>query len=835
MKRRNISRGKIFAFIYLLCFVFASTAFAFSTELVSVPPEGVIANGMSNNASISADGRYVAFASTASNLVQSDTNGTWDVFVFDRETGIVERVSVNSQGIQGDKLSTNPSISGDGRYVAFESYSTNLSVNDTAGYMDIFVYDRQTGEVERLGANSAGIGGDNHSKNASISYDGRFIAFESAARNLVPDDNNGTWDVFVYDRKADTIELISSDQSGIAGQGASRKPSISADGRFVTFESYAYNLVPGDSGILDVFVYDRQDNIMELVSVRSDGGKANGPSMNSSISNDGRYIVFSSNAINLVDGDTNFSTDVYLHDRMTGITERISIVNGDEGNGASDFPALSPDGRYIAFESKASNLILGDTNGMADVIVLDRAQNIFELVSVDSDGFQGSSTSGKPAISQEGSFIAFESNSINLDPRDTRGTTDVFIRDRRPDNVPPVADAGSDQMVNCTGVNGTEVTLDGSGSSDPDGDELTYVWSGPIIGSSVSGMTPTITLPLGTYEFKLTVNDGNGGTESDSVVITVEDLTPPSTSAMIASGIKGMLQSTNGSDWFNSDVQVLLTASDNCAGCETIYTALDGAMSAANGSTRTIAIGTEGIHELMYWSVDGAGNTESEKSEIIRIDKTVPAISAQIDPAPNDAGWNSTDVTVNFICSDALSGIEKCPGPVTVTSEGAGQEVSGTVSDNAGNTISVSIVVNIDKSVPTLSITADPKYLWPPNGKMKKVNISAVTTSAIQSATIRVVDEYGKIQPVIHGLSGTVKLKAWRKKKDKDGRHYTIIAEVVDTAGNVSTATTEVIVPHDMKHHKRHHKDKKGDHDGNHKDQKDHHGKKDGKKGKNKK
>jgi len=731
MKGWDFKRGKIYVFIFLLCLVFASTAFAASTEWVSVT-----ANGYSNGASISADGRYIAFASSATNLVQNDINRTWDVFVFDRETRIIERVSVDSQGIQGNSLSINPSISGDGRYVAFESYASNLVPDDTGNKLDVFVHDRLTGETERISVDALGIGGNNYSRNASISEDGRFIAFESAASNLVPGDSNGMWDVFVYDRVTDNVELISADHSGISGKGSSIKPSISADGRFVAFESYAYNLLANDTNMLKVFVYDRHDKVMELVSVSSNGEKANSASMNSSISGDGRYIAFSTNATNLVEGDTNSISDVYLHDRMTGITERISTINGVEGNGASDFPVLSPDGRYIAFESKASNLIPGDTNGTADVIVLDRAQNMLELVSVNSDDDQGNSASGKPAISQDGLFIAFESNSTNLDPRDNSSGFDIFLRERMPDNALPIADAGADQVVDCSGVDGTEVILDGSGSSDPDGDELTYVWYNPIIGS-VTGMTPTVTLPLGIFEFELTVDDGNRETASDTVIITVEDVTPPSTTAVITVPAAAlMLQSAGAKEWYNSGVEVLLSATDNCVGCETIYAVLDGVMSEAKGSTYNITIVKDGIHELVYWSVDGAGNTESKKSQIVKIDKTAPS----------------------------------------------------------------------------LSISVDPKYLWPPNGKMRNVAIQvhASDSSPIQPVSIEIVDEYRKIEPdPIEGLSGTVKLKAWRSKKDKDGRHYTIIAKVKDAAGNIGEARAEVIVPHDMKHHHHKKNDKK--------------------------
>lgn len=708
-------------FAVVLLFLFASLALASSTELVSVS-----LTGESNSPSISADGRYVAFSSTANDDL--DRNRTWDVFVLDNETGSIERV------IPGDSWSRNPSISGNGRYVAFESAAANHVFPDDNGKTDIFVYDRITRKLDRVSKGIYGQEADGHSYNASISYDGRFVAFQSYASNLVLNDNKGFSDIFVYDRLSDSMERVS---VGIRGEEAnfhSRNASISYDGRFVTFESNANNLVETDINYAwDIFVYDRDTRQTELASVRSDGGQANSSSMNCSISGDGRYVAFSSRAGNLDDSvDRNRVNDVFLRDRMEGTTERLSL-----GNGASDFPVVSADGRYVAFETSASNLIPGDTNEASDIFVLDREQNTLELVSVDSDGTQGDSASGKPSISANGAFIAFESNASNLDLGDDGTASDVYLRKMELDNTPPVADAGPDQIVNCSGVSGTEMTLDGSGSSDPDGDELTYEWYNPIIGS-VTGMTPTVSLPLGTwtFEFKLTVFDGNGETASDSVIITVEDVTPPSTTAIVTVPAAAlMLQSAGVKEWYNSGVDVMLSATDNCMGCETIYAVLDGVRSAAEGSTRIIPITEDGIHELVYWSVDGAGNTESQKSQIIKIDKTAPS----------------------------------------------------------------------------LSISVDPRYLWPPNGKMRDVAIQvrASDASSIISGLITVVDEYNDIKPdVINALNGTVKLKAWRSKKDKDGRHYKIIAEVVDAAGNVGKATTEVIVPHDMKHH-RHKKQSK--------------------------
>lgn len=227
-----------------------------TTERVSVSSSGAESNGPSNDAAISADGRFVAFASDASSIVRRDTNGVWDIFVHDRESGKTKRVSVSSDEVQGDGASFHPSISADGRFVAFVSLATNLVDDDTNGWHDILVRDRVLGTTEQVSLNSDGVGGNLVSLLPSISSDGRFVAFESNSTNLVDDDPNGTTtDIFVRDRMLGTTELVSVNSDGVEANGESREPSISADGRFVAFASDASNLAADDTNYtLDIFV-----------------------------------------------------------------------------------------------------------------------------------------------------------------------------------------------------------------------------------------------------------------------------------------------------------------------------------------------------------------------------------------------------------------------------------------------------------------------------------------------------------------------------------------------------------------------------------------------------
>jgi len=416
-----------------------------STTRVSVSSSGAEAKGASLRPSISGDGRYVAFQSAAANLVTGDTNRYADIFVHDRQTGQTTRVSVNSAGEQGNFESITPSISArDGRFVAFQSESTNLVANDTNGYRDIFVHDRQTGQTTRVSVSSTGAQANGHSYNPAISADGRYVAFASHANNLVPDDTNGIIDVFVHDRQTGQTTRVSVNSNGqqaqdIHGDHWSDFPSISADGRYVAFQSSANGLVTGDLNHRDdVFVHDRQTRQTTMVSVSSSGEPGNDYSRLPSISGDGRYVAFESAAINLVPNDPSQTADIFVHDRQTRQTMRVSVSSaGKEGNGPSESPAISGDGRYVAFESIASNLVPNDTNGTFDIFAYDLQSGTTTRLSVNSSGRQANRMSERPAVSASGLVVAFESLATDLVPNDTNGAPDIFVRVWSGVGVPP--------------------------------------------------------------------------------------------------------------------------------------------------------------------------------------------------------------------------------------------------------------------------------------------------------------------------------------------------------------------------------------------------------------
>lgn len=400
-----------------------------ATTRASVASDGTQADAYSYAGSISADGAYVAFHSYATNLRLGALGG---VFVHNRLTGETSYVSVGLDGDVANNTSISPSISADGRYVAFESLASNLIMVDNNGYWDIYVYDRQTGTMERVSVSSGGVQTNNNSGHAAISADGRYVAFESYATNLVDGDNNRYRGIYLRDRQTNQTSRVSVAADGTLPDASSFSPSISADGRYVAFSSNATNLVAGDTNPYeDVFVRDRQTGTTERVSVSTGGAQANNASGHPSISADGRYVAFESLADNLVAGDTNGQSDIFAHDRSTGETVRVSVTSdGAQANSNSYGPAISANGRYVAYSSYATNLVPGDTNSYEDVFVYDCLLGRTSRLSIATDGTQGNGNSEGVVISADGRYAAFSSIASTLVSGDTNGVMDVFVRDQ---------------------------------------------------------------------------------------------------------------------------------------------------------------------------------------------------------------------------------------------------------------------------------------------------------------------------------------------------------------------------------------------------------------------
>lgn len=460
----------------------ASTPVTFSldtqgtTERVTLAADGGDPDSVSIGTELSADGRYVVFESWASNLVPGDTNESVDVFVYDRKLGITERVSVNSDGEQGNGNSGDfgTNISADGRYVAFHSFATNLVPGDTNGWTDVFVRDRLTGTTERVSVDSDGRQGaaplspngdqirellcrevaDREPTNqledpflrgahmlaigagvqctmgrdAAISADGRFVAFATTLTGLDERPASVTDDVYrnvyVHDRATGVTVLASIGPDGRPWTGG--EPALSADGRIVamtlqqpTALSPLYGEPPGHPPP-QVYVRNLATGHTELVSMSTSGAPAENGAWTADLSADGRYVSFDSTSGNLADGDGNQRYDVFVRDRLTGTTLRASVSsNGDPGELDSAWASISADGRYVAYVSQA-NLANGPV-GAFDIFVHDLDTRTTTLVSVNSSGEPANDSSGYPKISADGRHIAFGSWASNLDEGDHNG------------------------------------------------------------------------------------------------------------------------------------------------------------------------------------------------------------------------------------------------------------------------------------------------------------------------------------------------------------------------------------------------------------------------------
>jgi Tol biopolymer transport system component len=338
----------------------------------------------------------VVFRSDASDLVAGDGNGKSDIFVRDLELGETTRVSVSVDGGDANDNSSTPSISADGRYVAFQSRATNLVLEPPPNNLDcVYVRDLLLGETVLASGAPGGVPADGAAGWPDISGDGRHVSFSSVATNIVPGDGNGLRDVFVRDLDAGLTVRASVDEAGGDPNGESQAASINHDGTHVAFISEATDLVSGDINSQDdIFVrFLPEPPSTGLVSVSSDGQQANDASSMPAISAGARYAAFRSSATNLVPGDNNNWSDVFLHDRWTGRTWRVSTdLLGNESNEWSGLPSISPDDRFVAFESAASNLVPDDSNGVDDVFVAYGPAMVF------TDGFESGDLSAWSSI-----------------------------------------------------------------------------------------------------------------------------------------------------------------------------------------------------------------------------------------------------------------------------------------------------------------------------------------------------------------------------------------------------------------------------------------------------
>ncbi len=415
------------------------------TELISVSDTGEGANDRCLLPAVNADGSVVAFKSAASNLVAGTFNEKVNVFVRDRLKGVTERIPAQpATGTEPNGDSFPPALDADGVGVAFGSDASNLVPGDLNQSPDVFLYLRNPTPVidnltlvpETSGRASGGGAAD---LPPSLSANGQVVAFTSTADDLVSNDHNQASDVFVNTQHGNQLISVATvgGHAGESANGPSSGGAVSADGCVVAFYSDATDLVAGDTNeARDAFVGNRCQGGPERISVSTAGDQAQGPSGASAelpaLSADGNVVAFASDAPNLDTGDTNGVTDVFVRDRQAGTTVLISRnINGDVGNGPSNWPSLSADGRFVAFQSAASNLVSGDTNGKTDIFVVDLSVSAtsagrIQRVSVTSAGDEANGDSSVPQIAANGVTVAFQSDASNLVSNDTNGLTDVF-------------------------------------------------------------------------------------------------------------------------------------------------------------------------------------------------------------------------------------------------------------------------------------------------------------------------------------------------------------------------------------------------------------------------
>lgn len=417
------------SFVFAVLPVFASVARAQVIERVSVDNLGNEGDAGCLAPSISGDARFVAYESSSALLAPGDTNGVGDVFVRDRVLGITRIVSDGGQFESG-----HASISQDGQFVAFESWSENWLSTDQNGWLDVYVRDLAFGGFELVSVDSAGNQGNRASRNPSISADGRFVAFDSRAHLAAADTDFDLSDVYLRDRTLGTTTLLSVGNLGQNSTAPATHPAISGDGSFVAFECLdAFD--PADTnGSTDIYVRDIVNGTTTLVSRHPTLGPGDAASYAPSISLDGSRIVFDSDAENLAaGGDTNHVRDIFLVDRIAGTCQRVSVgPGGVQSDGFSQRAAISGDGRFVSFESDATNLVAGDLNGVTDIFVYDTSNGTMHRMTVDGAYFEADSTSYFSALSFDGSACAFSSLASNLAPGDANLVEDVFVRTERP-------------------------------------------------------------------------------------------------------------------------------------------------------------------------------------------------------------------------------------------------------------------------------------------------------------------------------------------------------------------------------------------------------------------
>ena len=407
-----------------------------ATELVSRNDAGVAGNDVSSRSAIDGSGRYIVFVSEATNLVTTATTlNRGHIYRKDTLTGEVLLVSSTDNGLEANNNSSSPRISDDGRYVVFASFANNLSSIATGGIRQVYIKDMDTGDVSLVSRDTTGsFVADNVSANPDVSNDGRYVVFESSASNLSSLSNNGLTQIYRKDMTDDSIAMISRNTSQSAGgAGNSNRPRMSSDARFIVFDSDAGNdIVAGANGTRHIYLVDMDNpNVTEQISVDSSDVQGNGASVNADVSDNGVFVVFESIATNLAAGDSNGGlSDIFRRNRtLPGTTQLASTPdNLSSGSNGSFNASISSDGNYVSFESAATDLAAETVPGLNDIYVRDFSTDptvTLNKVNLSQDGFEPTNNSTRPAISADGRYVSFDSP-FDYDITDTNTLDDVY-------------------------------------------------------------------------------------------------------------------------------------------------------------------------------------------------------------------------------------------------------------------------------------------------------------------------------------------------------------------------------------------------------------------------
>ena len=640
-----------------------------------------LGNGPSYSPSISADGNKIIFESTAGNLI-NDGISKRNVYLYDIVTNQFERLSVSNSGTAGNKNSLHADISHDGTLAVFDSFSNNLADN-SGGKGNVFLRDIVNKTTILVSKTYDGNTPNGASSLPQISGDGRYVVFHSKASNLALNDTNGLRDIFVYDVINNTVQKVSTAHDGSITNGDSNTPSISNDGRFITYISVANNIdLSDDNNKYDVFLWDRQTGTSKLVTKTYDGTPLVANNRNPYISGNGKYIAFISDAKNLVPNTNATFRHLFLYDVNADSISLISrSTNGVQANNANLIPRISDNCRFISYVSKANNLVDNDSNNSTDLFVYDSILKTTERVNLTNAGQElNANVDFVSAINDNGQILAFATSAPNLG---SNNHTQITLRFRDPiPNLLPVADAGTDQTLLCGGTT-TGVLLDGTQSHDPDLEQqLTYNWTGSFGTSNL--VSPLVFLETGTHNINLQVFDDAGATNSDDVLIAVNDVEPP----VINSPSLVTLEATS---VLGAHHSIPVFATDNCS-----------------SPTTSISMNDTwfplGLTSVTISAIDNSSNTTTSTSTVQVQDTTAPSIIAPANVVHEATGIQNM---VNFgvaVANDIFPVTISNNAPITFAL--GATDVAWTAVDANGNAATaIQNVQVLDTTAPVISLS----------------------------------------------------------------------------------------------------------------------------------